>query len=98
MPEPWIAVLLFAAFLVTSWVYVARARHPGQKPLAAYLIFVVAFSVTVGLVYGLLVSVIARLGVVGNLSLVLVVVVAAVLAFLIARSLVRRPPRSSPPL
>lgn len=96
MPEPWIAVVLFVLVLVASWFYVGQARHPDQKPVAAYLIFVVAFSVTIAVVYGLLFTLIASIGAVGNLSLAIAVALGAVAAFLIGRSLIRRPPRPTP--
>ncbi|MDT8405306.1 hypothetical protein [Sulfuriflexus sp.] len=49
-----IAVAAGLIVLVTAIPYVARIRHPQQKPLAAYLIFVSVFIMATMLLFNLL--------------------------------------------
>jgi H+/Cl- antiporter ClcA len=98
LPGSWTAFALVAIFLVGAWFYVAQARHPQQKQGAAFLIFVVAAGVTAAVVYSIVFWVVAGLGLVGHVSLALAAAAALAIAFLIGRALIRRPPRSAPPI
>lgn len=88
---------LWAVFLVAAIFYTRRARHPKARPFAAYLIFVVVFTVGSFAIFGALTYLLEALGqpealsnpIVAALFLSLVFVP----AFFIARWQVRKPPR-----
>jgi hypothetical protein len=54
MSAYWIGLLLGAGLLVAAIPYVRRIRHPQQKPLAAYLIFVSVFIMVAAVLFRLL--------------------------------------------
>ena len=59
MDEPtltfdWIGFLIVLAVLGGAIPYAARIRHPEQKPLAAYLIFLFTFIAGVAVLFNLL--------------------------------------------
>lgn len=103
MLDYWTSLLAGAAILVVAIPYVRRLRHPDQKPLAAYLIFVSVFVTTAVVLYSSLAWLALKLGVeaaLGNtwpalLFLVLVLLPAIALASWQAR----KPPwrQSGPP-
>ncbi|MGA9575877.1 MAG: hypothetical protein WBS20_18185, partial [Lysobacterales bacterium] len=54
MSNFWINIVAAVVLLAAAIPYVMRIRHPKQKPLAAYLIFVLAFAVTYAVIFNLL--------------------------------------------
>jgi len=87
---------LWAAFLVAAIFYTRRVRHPEARPLAAYLIFVIAFTVGSFVIFAALTYLLRVFGHVEALAdpiaaapfLVLVFVP----AFFLARWQLRKPP------
>ena len=57
------AILIGAALLAAAIPYVARIRHPEQKPLAAYFIFVTVFVTVSVVIFGLIAWLASRGGV-----------------------------------
>lgn len=94
-------VTIWAIFLVLAALYVYRARHPEQKPLAAYLIFVTVFTAVAFLLFGTLVYLSEVAGWLGALDhpagAVLFVILVFAPAIALARWQIRRPPRRMPP-
>lgn len=88
---------LWLAFLVAAIFYIRRVRHPNARPLAAYLIFVMAFTVSSFVIYAALIVLLQALGRVNALAdpIIAALFLAAVFvpAFLIARWQLRRPPK-----
>ncbi len=88
---------LWAAFLVAAIFYTRRARHPGVRPLAAYLIFIIVFTVTSFAIFAASTALLQALGAAGALTdpaaAVLFLAAVFVPAFLVARWQLRRPPR-----
>jgi hypothetical protein len=62
MQNYWTSLLAGAAILAVAIPYVMRIRHPEQKPLAAYLIFVSVFVMAAVVLYNLLAWVALKLG------------------------------------
>lgn len=97
-----IGVIVVLILLLTAIPYVARIRHPGQRPFAAYLVFVSVFAVVSAVTFALLAAAANALGL-GELlersvpALVFLVLV-FVPALLLARWQARKPPwREGPP-
>lgn len=88
---------LWAAFLVAAIFYTRRARHPAARPLAAYLIFVVAFTISSFVIFGALIYLLQafdRISVLANsMVAALFLFLVFVPAFFVARWLLRKPPR-----
>lgn len=88
---------LWAGFLVIAFFYTRRARHPKARPLAAYLIFVIVFTVSSFVLFGSLTFLLQALDQASALSdpmaAALFLVVVFVPAFLVARWQLRKPPR-----
>ncbi len=91
---------LWLVFLLAAIPYVRTARHPATKPLAAYLIFVLAFSAVAAVVYALLGFAFAAADAgwfirtpVGAVIFLFAVFVPGAL---IGHRLIRKPPRRSP--
>lgn len=62
MSTYWIIVLAGGMLLAAAVPYVARIRHREQKPLAAYLIFVLVFAAAVVVLLGALAWLAIELG------------------------------------
>jgi hypothetical protein len=62
MSNYWIGILLGMGLLVAAIPYVMRIRHPQQKPLAAYLIFMSVFIAVAAVLFKLLVWLAGKLG------------------------------------
>lgn len=58
----WVGITCAVALLIVAIPYVARIRHPDQKPLAAYLIFVFIFAVAAAVTFSLLAWLVSALG------------------------------------
>jgi hypothetical protein len=46
MSNYWLSIVIAVVILVAAIPYVSRIRHPAQKPLAAYLIFLTVFLIS----------------------------------------------------
>jgi len=68
MSNFWLSVLIGAGLLVAAIPYVMRIRHPRQKPLAAYLIFVFVLVTVAAVLFRLLVWLAGKLGLAGALG------------------------------
>lgn len=92
---------LWCAFLIAAVFYSRRARHPDTRPVAAYLIFVIIFTVTSFGVFSALTLVLEALdrGSTLHNPVAAALFLAAVFipAFLVARWQLQRPPRQRPP-
>ena len=53
-PYHWTSILAGVVILAAAIPYVARIRHPDQKPLAAYFIFITVFVTAAGVLLTLL--------------------------------------------
>jgi ABC-type xylose transport system permease subunit len=95
-------IVLGALLLAAAIPYTRRIRHPQQKPLAAYLIFVSAFAVTAAVIFNLVVLLasVVKLGLAhgGILPSLLFFVLVFVPAAYVATRLASLPPwRAEPP-
>lgn len=92
-----IALGLWALFLVAAIAYTQRERHRETKPLAAYMIFVIAFTVTAFVIFGTAVFLLQLSGYTAVLERPLAATLFMVLvfgpAFLVGRWQLRKPPR-----
>lgn len=95
--------MIGVALLVAAIPYVARIRHPRQKPLAAYLIFVSLLVLGVAVFFNLLTWVVRIMGLetlLGNTGPALVFIAICFLpAIVLATWFARKPPsdRGNPP-
>ena len=62
MFDYWTSLMAGAAILAVAIPYVTRIRHPEQKPLAAYLIFVSVFVTAAVVLYSMLAWLALKLG------------------------------------
>jgi hypothetical protein len=97
-----ISVIVGVVILAAAIPYVARIRHPEQRPLAAYLIFVSVFVASAVVLFSLLVWLTGTLGLADALGRLGPAVLFLVLVFLPAGALAtwqaRQPPwRRGPP-
>ncbi|MGF1612223.1 MAG: hypothetical protein ACFCUQ_22715 [Kiloniellales bacterium] len=94
-----VALALWAAFLVAAIFYCRHARHAQTRPLAAYLIFVIVFTVSSFVIFTALSLLLQALGQAGAIShpagAALFLTVVFIPAFFIARWQLRKPPRAS---
>ena len=102
MPDYAISIVVGLLLLALAAPYVARIRHPEQKPLGAYLIFVSLFAVTAALLFAALATLAARLGMTAVLENPVAALLFIVLVFAPAIALAtwqtRKPPlRRGPP-
>ena len=90
------ALVLWAVLLIAAAFYTKWARHPDAKPLAAFMIFVIVFSVFSFVVFATLAAILQALGrteILTNPAVaILFLLVVFVPAFLVARWQLRRPP------
>lgn len=102
MMNMWLTTLIAIAVLAAAAPYVARIRHPEQRPFAAYMIFVVIFSVTALLLFiliGWLADTLGLIETLGPLGMVILLVIFGLgPALLLATWQARKPPmRIGPP-
>jgi hypothetical protein len=97
-----VAIVLFAGFLIAAFFYVRLAQHPRAHPLAAYLIFVIAFAI---ISFALFAALIVLMNAFGRTALLsnsftaaIFILVVFVPAFLVARWQLRKPPSLPGPL
>src|SRR5574340_831863 len=99
MPET-LALAVWLVLLAFAFPYVRRAKHPKVKPLAAFLLFAMLFSVVSGTLYFALLWLVLKAGwasVLANAfgALMFLALVFAP-AFLFARWMIKRPPLDRP--
>lgn len=91
-----IALAAWIAFLVLAFPYVIRMRHPASRPLVAYLVFVMEFSLVAGVVFFILLRLFALIGGEGLLErpegVAVFLVLVTVPAFALSHWHLRRPP------
>jgi hypothetical protein len=96
----WISLAGWVVVLALFGLYVPRIRHPGQKPFAAYLIFVIVFTAVAIGMFVLLAYLAAAFGLAQALErpLPILIFLAGVFvpAFVVARWQARKPPRQPP--
>lgn len=95
-----LAIAVWLILLALAVPYVRRTRHPDVKPLAAFMMFIILFSLVGGLLFltlswlaletGQAAALRHPLGALVFLALVFVP------AFLLARWVIRRPPMNRP--
>lgn len=98
----WTSLIIGILILVAAIPYVGHIRHPEQKPLAAYLIFMSVFVVVAIMLFSLLGSLVLQLELSQMLDrpgpAVLFLVLVFLPAILLASWLARKPPwRQGPP-
>ncbi len=95
-----VTVVGLVALLAVAVPFVQAVRHPNEKPLAAYLVFVVSFSATASLTFLTLVQLAQRWPVAADEILVLspggIIVFSVVAAFLVGLWLASRAPGEHP--
>lgn len=101
MWNTWTSLIIGILILVVAIPYVARIRHPEQKPTAAYLIFISVFIVVAIVLFSLLTTLVMHLNLGSMLNkpglAILFLVLVFLPAFLLARWLARKPPRQEGP-
>jgi small basic protein len=102
MMSMWVTTLISIAVLAAVAPYVARVRHPQQRPFAAYTIFVIIFAVTSLLLFifiGWAADALGLVSTLGPIGLMLLLVIFGLgPAFALATWQVRKPPmRMGPP-
>ncbi len=97
----WTTIGLAVLILALAAPYVARIRHPEQKPFAAYLVFVTVFSVAAVLLFLALAWLTSALGVMedlGRLGMSMLLLLLGVLpALILATWQARKPPMGRRP-
>jgi MFS family permease len=102
MMNMWVTTLLAVVLLAAAAPYVARIRHPEQRLFAAYMIFVIIFSVTALLLFILIGWLADTWGIIQSIGpagmMILLVVFGLGPAFMLATWQARKPPmRFGPP-
>jgi hypothetical protein len=92
-----LALVVWLAFLVGAIFYTRQARHPQARPLAAYLVFVIVFTVSAFVAFAAITLILQGLGQTGALShpvgAALFLLIVFVPAFFLGRWQLRKPPR-----
>lgn len=95
-----LALVIWLVLLALAFPYVRRARHPDTQPFAAYLLFVMLFSVVSGALFFVLswIAVIAGWApaLADPLWALAYLVLVFAPGFLFARWMIRRPPWNRP--
>ena len=102
MVDYWISIAIGVVILAAAIPYVRRIRHPQQKPLAAYFIFVSIFVVTAAVLFRLLALLSSTFGLGATLNApgpaLLFLALVFLPAIVLATWLARKPPwRQGPP-
>ena len=100
MANQFLGIILWIALMLLAIPYVRRARHPRAKLVAAYMVFVILFSVGAVVMYSLLIlglGWVNRLYVLDHsLGAATFLALVFVPAFLLARWQLKKPPRQPP--
>ena len=95
-----LAWAIWLILLALAFPYVRRAKHPQVKPLAAFLLFVMLFSVVSGSLFFALSWIAVKTGWASALSnafwALLFLALVFIPAFLFARWMIKRPPLNRP--
>lgn len=95
-----LALITWLVLLALAFPYVRRAKHPEVKPLAAFLLFAMLFSVVSGSLFFALSWLVLQLGWAPALAdaswALLFLALVFVPAFLFARWMIKRPPLNRP--
>jgi hypothetical protein len=95
------AFLLWAIFLIGAYFYTLREKHPETTQLAAYLIFIMIFSAVAFVIFtGIVLLLVARdqVGLLESaLPSLLILLLAFIPAFFVARWQLRKPPSQRSP-
>ncbi len=95
-----LVIVIWLVLLALAVPYVRRAKHPDVKPLAAFMMFVILFSLVGGLLFLALSWFVIKTGLASALGHPLGALVYLALiflpAFLFARWVIRRPPLKRP--
>lgn len=96
MQDYGLSIVIGVLILLAAMPYIARIRHPEQKPLAAYLIFITVFIISATVLFNLFVWLLFKLDLGNTLSApvpaLLFLAVVLIPAIIIARWLARKPP------
>ena len=96
----WPGVILWTVLMLLAIPYVRRARHPRTRPLAAYMTFVVLFSVGAVVMYSALLLLLdwtERLDWLHRpLAATIFLALVFIPAFLLGRWQLKKPPRQVP--
>ena len=96
MGNYWPSIVIGLVILVAAIPYVARIRHPAQKPFAAYLIFLTVFLASGIVLFAVLTWLAGSLGVVDALNRLIPALLFLILVFVPAIALgtwqARKPP------
>ena len=100
MASQFLGIALWIALMLLGIPYVRHARHPRAKPLAAYMVFFILFSVGAVVMYSVL---ILLLGWIDGLDVLhrpmgaaIFLALVFVPAFLLGRWQLKKPPRPTP--
>jgi hypothetical protein len=92
-----IALGLWGLFLIAAVLYTQREKHPDAKPVAAYMIFVIVFTVTAFVLFAAITFILDAAGYIDALESPVVAVIFLILvfgpAFLLGRWQLKKPPR-----
>jgi hypothetical protein len=98
MSNYWPSIVIGVVILAAAIPYVARIRHPAQKPFAAYLIFLTVFLASGLVLFAVLTWLAGSLGLVDALNRLVPALVFLTLVFVPAIALAtwqaRKPPTS----
>ena len=102
MAVHWTGLVVAVMLLAASWPLVARLRHPAQKPIAAWLVFLLTFGASAFALFNLLAWLATRLAFADALARPLPAALFLLLVFAPALALgawqARKPPsRRGPP-
>ncbi|MBU1395856.1 MAG: hypothetical protein KKE84_06900 [Gammaproteobacteria bacterium] len=96
-----LGILLWIALMLLAIPYVRRARHPRAKPLAAYMMFVILFSVGAVVMYSVLLMLLGWADALDYLhrpqGAAIFLALVFIPAFLLGRWQLKKPPRQMPP-
>lgn len=96
-----IALLLWLGLLVAAFFYARLARHPEMSPIAAFLVFTLAFTVVAAVIYNVAALLVMLAGAADALKSIWVavplVIVVFAPAFWAATRLIQRKPRKRAP-
>lgn len=95
-----LALAIWLILMALALPYVRREKHPQVKPLAAFLLFAMLFSVVSGTLYFALLWLVLQMGwapaLANAFGALLFLALVFVPAFLFARWMIKRPPLERP--
>lgn len=95
-----LGIILWFVLMLLALPYVRRAKHPRAKTLAAYMVFLILFSVGAAVMFSVLLMLLGRYGRLDVLhdfpGAALFLILVFVPAFLLGRWQLKKPPRQVP--